>query len=125
MKPTILTILILLTLPGFSQFLNLDWPKQNVKAQNRNLELIYHCPDYLEYKTPSGWIAYEFTGRFCTAAFACMDSLAGVRLIESHEYKNWQPTAPNQWDYHTGNYTTPVKVSADWYGGNVVFKYWL
>ena len=126
MKRTLTTILILLTTAGFSQdyYINLEWPKQNVKTQNRDKELIWSAPDYLEYKVPGGYIAYEFTDRICTTAWICLDSIAGCELIEQHEYKNWQPTEPNRWDYYAG-YDEPVKVTADWKGGTVLFCYTL
>jgi len=124
MKTSLTTILIFITLHGFCQYINLEWPKQNVKAQNRDKELIYHAKDYLEYKVPGGYIAYEFTDRICTTAFICLDSIAGDSLINSHLYKNWQPIAPNQWLYYAG-YDEPVKVQADWFGQTVTFKYTL
>jgi hypothetical protein len=124
MKTTLTTILLMLTVSGSAQFLNLDWPRANVKYQNRDKELIWSAPDYLEYKTPGGYIAYEFTDKVCTAAFICLDSIAGDSLINSHEFKNWQPIAPNQWLYYAG-YDEPVKVQADWYWGNVIFRYTL
>jgi hypothetical protein len=124
-KSTIITtILIMLTVTGYSQFLNLEWPMRNVKSQNRDKELIWSAPDYLEYKTPGGYIAYEFTDKVCTTAFICLDSIAGDSLINSHLYKNWQPIAPDQWLYYAG-YDEPVKVTADWKCGTVLFCYTL
>jgi hypothetical protein len=64
--------------------------------------------------------------RICTTAlhlpgFIRRDS----ELIESHDlYKNWQPIAPYQWLYYAG-YDEPVKVTADWKGGTVLFCYTL
>ena len=124
MKTTLTTILLMLTVSGSAQFINLDWPRANVKYQNRDKELIWSAPDYLEYKVPGGYIAYEFTDKVCTTAWICLDSIAGCELIEQHEYKNWQPIAPDQWLYYAG-YDEPVKVSADWCGGNVIFRYTL
>jgi hypothetical protein len=124
MKPILTTILLMLTISGMAQFLNLDWPRANVRYQNRDKELIWSAPDYLEYKVPGGYIAYEFTDRICTTAYICLDSLAGCELIELHQYKNWQPTEPNRWDYYAG-YDEPVKVQADWFGQTVIFKYTL
>ena len=124
MKPILTTILIMLTVTGYSQFLNLDWPRANVKYQNRDKELIFSAPDYLEYKVKGGHIAYEFTDKVCTAAFICLDSIAGDSLIASHLYKNWQPIEPDKWLYYAG-YDDPVKVSADLYGQTVIFKYTL
>ena len=124
MKPTIATILLMLTISGSAQYINLEWPKQNVKAQNRDKKLIWSAPDYLEYKTQGGYIAYEFTDKVCTAAFICLDSIAGDSLISSHLFKNWQPIAPDQWLYYAG-YDEPVKVQADWFGGTVLFCYTL
>ena len=118
------TILLMITTTGYSQFLNLDWPRANVKYQNRDKELIWSAPDYLEYKVKGGYIAYEFTDKVCTAAYICLDSIAGDSLINSHLYKNWQPDGLNQWLYYAG-YDEPVKVSADWYGQTVIFKYTL
>lgn len=123
---TLTTILILLTTAGFAQdyYINLEWPKQNVKAQNRELELIWSAKDYLEYKVPGGYIAYEFENRICVSASICLDSIAGCELIELHEFKNWQPTGLNRWDYYAG-YDEHVHVTADWFGGNVIFRYTL
>lgn len=124
MKTTLTTILLMMTISGSAQFLNLEWPKQNVKAQNRDKELIWSAPDYLEYKVNGGYIAYEFTDKVCTAAFICLDSIAGDSLINSHLFKNWQPIAPGSWLYYAG-YDEPVKVTADWKGGTVLFCYTL
>ena len=123
-KASILTILILLTLSGYSQrqfYLNLDWTKQNVKYQNRDLTVIWQGKDCIEYKTPGGYIGYEFTGRTCTAAYICLDRTEADRLINSHEC-DWQQIEPNQWQYKAG-YDDPVKVTADWYGRTVIFRY--
>jgi len=122
MKATLTTILILITLSGFSQFVNLDWKRQNVKAQCRHLELIYQSRDYLEYKTPSGYVAYEFTDRICTTSINCMDYLSGKQMILDREQNEWKRTGPDQWDYFVGD-TKPIKVTADWCGGNVLFRY--
>ena len=124
MKTTLTTILLMLTVSGSAQFLNLDWPRANVKYQNRDKELIWSAPDYLEYKVPGGYIAYEFTDKVCTAAIIYLDSIAGDSLINSHLYKNWQPDGLNQWLYYAG-YDNPVKVTADWLGGTVLFCYTL
>ena len=118
------TILLMITTTGNSQCLNADWPRANVKYQNRDKELIWSAHDYLEYKVKGGYIAYEFTDKVCTAAFICMDSIAGDSLINSHLYKNWQPDGLNQWLYYAG-YDEPVKVTADWKGGTVLFCYTL
>ena len=124
MKTTLTTILLMLALSGSAQYINLDWPMRNVKAQNRDKELIFSAPEYLEYKIPGGYIAYEFTDKVCTAAYICLDSIAGDSLINSHLYKNWQPDGLNQWLYYAG-YDEPVKVSADWRSGTVLFCYTL
>ena len=124
MKTTLTTILLMLALSGSAQYINLDWPMRNVKAQNRDKELIFSAPEYLEYKIPGGYIAYEFTDKVCTAAYICLDSIAGDSLINSHLYKNWQPIAPGSWLYYAG-YDNPVKVTADWKGGTVLFCYTL
>jgi hypothetical protein len=124
MKPIITTILILLTLQGFTQrqfFINLDWPKTNVKYQNRDLQVIYTGKDCIEYKVPGGYIGYEFTDRICTASYICIDSVAADSLINSHQC-DWLHVEPNQWQYKAG-YDEPVKVTADWYGGTVIFRY--
>ncbi len=124
MKTTLIIILLMLTISGQAQYINLDWPMRNVKAQNRDKELIFSASDYLEYKSQGGYIAYEFTDKICTTAFICLDSIAGDSLICQHEFKNWQPIAPNQWLYYAG-YDEPVKVTADWFGQTVTFKYTL
>jgi len=124
MKPLLTTILILLTLQGYSQrqfFINLDWPRTNVKYQNRDLEVIYSGKDCIEYKTETGYIGYEFTDRICTASYICIDSTEADSLIMSHQC-DWLQTAPNQWQYKAG-YDDPVNVSADWMGGTVIFRY--
>ena len=121
-KAAMLTVLITLTFTGSAQFINLDWPKTNVKYQNRDLDVIYTGKDCIEYKTETGYIGYEFTDRICTASYICIDSIAGDSLIRSHEFKNWQPVSPDKWLYYAG-YDDPVKVSADWRGGTVIFRY--
>ncbi len=125
MKTILTTILIMLTISGMAQFLNLDWPKQNVKAQNRDKELIFSAPDYLEYKTPGGYIAYEFTDKVCTAAYICMDSIAGVRLVTLRESQLWKLTEPNCWEYYSDCMGEVIQVQADWFGQTVTFKYTL
>ena len=124
MKHILTTILLILTLSGSAQYINLEWPMRNVKAQNRDKELIWSAQDYLEYKIPGGYIAYEFTDKVCTTAWICLDSLSGDSLINSHLYKNWQPIELGSWLYYAG-YDNPVKVTADWFGGNVIFRYTL
>lgn len=117
------TILLLISTISFSQpYINLEWPRYMVKAQNRDKELIYHAKDYLEYKIPGGYIAYEFTDRLCTTASICLDSIAADSLIQAHEGKNWQLVSPDKWLYFAG-YANPVKVQAEWIGGNVIFRY--
>jgi len=124
MKTIITTILIMLALSGYSQrqfYINLDWPRTNVKYQNRDLEIIYSGKDCIEYKVSGGYIGYEFTDRICTASYICIDSVEADSLIMSHSC-DWIPTAPNQWQYKAG-YDKPVKVSADWVGETVMFRY--
>ncbi len=121
------TILLMLTLSGFSQeiYLNLDWSRQNVKVQNRNRELIYSAYNYLEYKTQYGFVAYEFADKTCTACLVSMDSIAGVRLVKLRESQLWKLTEPNRWEYYSDCMGEVIRVTADWCGQAVTFKYTL
>lgn len=126
MKTKLITILLLVTVSGFAQrnyFPDLDWCRTNVKAQNRDLQVVYQSKEYIEYKIPGGFIAYTFEKRRCIEAQLCMDSVAGVQFIQQSLAKNWRAVAPGIYDYHTGSYVYPVTVTADWAGGNVIFSY--
>ncbi len=125
MKTKLITILLLITLTGTAQseyYLNFGWTKQNVKIQNRELELIYSGPDYLEYKTETGYIAYEFTDRHCSAASVCMDSTAATRFIAERLDKNWRMVSPDTYHYYPDNVDT-IQIKADWFGGCCILKY--
>ena len=124
MKPTLITIILMLTLSSQAQFINFGWSRQCVKAQNRDKELIYSAPDYLEYKTQAGYIAYEFNNRHCTAASVCMDSTAATRFIAERLAKNWRLASPGIYYYYPDNVDT-IRVEADWFGGNAILKYTL
>ena len=127
MKPILITILLMITLAGTAQseyYLNFGWTKQNVKIQNRELELIYSGPDYLEYKTATGYIAYEFTDRHCTAASICMDSTAAVQFIAERLAKNWRLVSPGIYHYYPDNVDT-IQIVSDWFGGICTMKYTL
>jgi len=119
---------MMITVCGYSQrnyFPDLEWPRANVKAQNRDLQVIYSSADYIEYKIPGGFIAYTFEKRHCIMAQLCMDSTAGINFIQQRLEQNWKYVAPNVYDYHSGSYVEPIKVEADWCGGNVIFSYTL
>ena len=127
MKTKLTTIMLLITLTGTAQseyYLNFGLVRQNVKIQNRQLELIYSAPDYLEYKTESGYIAYEFKDRHCTASTICMDSIAATRFIAERIEKNWRLVSPDTYHYYPDNVDT-IQIEADWFGGNVIFRYTL
>ena len=123
-KAAMLTVLFMITISGYSQrqfYINLDWPRTNVKYQNRDLEIIYSGKNCIEYKTETGYIGYEFADRICIASYICIDSTEADSLIRSHSC-DWLQTAPNQWVYKAG-YDEPVKVTADWMGETVIFRY--
>ena len=122
MKTKLIIILLLITLSSSAQFINLGWTRQNVKIQNRDLHLIFSAPDYLEYQTSTGYIAYEFKDRHCSTASVCMDSIAGVRFIAERLAKNWHLVSPGLYHYYPDNVDT-IRVQADWFGGNVIMKY--
>ena len=122
MKTKLTTILLLITLSSSAQFINLGWTRQNVKIQNRDKELIYSAPDYLEYQTDCGYIAYEFTDRHCTTASVCMDSTAAISFIAERLDKNWRLVEPNLYHYYPDNVDT-ICIRSDWFGGNVVLRY--
>ncbi len=122
-KAAMLTVLIMLAISAPAQFLNLEWSRVMVKAQNRDKEVIFTGPDYLEYKTDYGYIAYEFTDRTCTACLVCMDSISGDSLVKLRTSQNWKPDGVNKWWYYSDAQDDTIRVQADWYGGSVVFRF--
>lgn len=122
------TIILILSVQFVSaQYVCLEWTKNQVRHEYRELTVIFEAKDYIEYKTATGWQSYEFTrvGKswICTQAQICLPQSEADSLISKHRY-NWQVIEPNRWLYHTGIYDKPVNVEADRYGDGVIFRYW-
>ena len=96
MKPLLTTILIMLTLCGYAQVLNLGNSRNATLYDNAGIELTTKQKDLLIYKTDSAEFLYRFMpdepcriGRTCYQIEVTFASHAGLNcyLTEPHEYE--------------------------------------
>ena len=125
MKPTLTTILILITLTVFSQTLML----QNRKARIKQDMHLYSewtrtvtAQDYLEYQCNNTCIAYrftedtrhEYTGKWiCTEIYKTMPADCKLLYVQrGYDQQCWREIAPNQWIFYADEFTGYIQVQA-------------
>jgi hypothetical protein len=131
MKKSLTTILILITLAGYSQPLMLSVRKATVQAemrQHRDFIKITNFPDYIEYQRGTDVIAYEFErdgGKWiCIKASIEMAKADEDKFIESKTGCNcWTLIEDDTWLYETNLFDTPVLVKRTYNGESVKFTY--
>jgi len=125
MKPTITTILILLTLSGFSQTLMLQNRKARVK-QDMHLysewQRTVTAKDYIEYQCQNSCIAYrftedtrhEYTGRWiCTEIYKTMPVDCKLLYVQDGYDKHcWREVAQDRWIFYADEFTGYIQVQA-------------
>jgi len=125
MKTTLTTILILLTLTGFSQTLLLQNRKARIK-QDMHLysewQRTVTALDYIEYQCQNTAIAYrftedtrhEFTGRWiCTEIYKTMPIDCKLLYVQrGYNDQCWREIAPDMWIFYADEFTGYIQVQA-------------
>jgi hypothetical protein len=131
MKKSLTTILILITLAGYSQPLMLSCRKQCIKAELRTYveyKMVPAGSNYLNYEKGSIKISYELTrqglGYICNGASITMPLRAEEAFVNSKTGCDcWIPIEDDVWLFDTHLFDAPVIVRRIANGASVTFKY--
>jgi len=136
MKTTLTTILILLTLTGFSQTLMLQNRKARIK-QDMHLYSEWNrtvtAQDYIEYQCQNTAIAYRFTedtrheyrGKWiCTEIYKTMPVDCKLLYVQrGYDDQCWREVATNRWIFYADEFTGYIQVQAIDTAGTVTFVF--
>lgn len=129
MKTILTSILVAMAIVSQAQFVNLEWVKRDIKAQNWDMPKSLECKDYLEYNTQVGYISYHFIKEgwnyVCVRTDICLDSTSAKYFLRDRINQEWRELSKDHWIHYSGIYHSPVLIEADRRGSTVTFSYTL